>query len=143
MVKKGTSKRVDDIEYSDSTSLIAAITSSGKVFAANTKGSVNSFISLKFIRAIVGFIEQEWNASLEKCQCILNNASIHRCKETINYMREKDIKLAFIPPYMPQMAPIEKYFARLKRMILRKILNTRMSWQSNKADNILKDCILK
>ena len=28
-------------------------------------------------------------------------------------------------------------------MILRKTVNTKMSWQSNKADNILKDCILK
>ena len=58
-------------------------------------------------------------------------------------MREKDIKLPFIPPYMSEMVPIKKYFARLKRIILRKTVNTKKFWQSKQADNILKDCILK
>ena len=58
-------------------------------------------------------------------------------------MREKNIKLAFIQPFMPEMAPIEKYFTRLKRMIFRKTVNTKMSWQSKQADNILNYYILK
>ena len=132
-----------NIGYSNSTSLITAITSSGKVFAASTKGSVNSLIFLKFIRGLGNFVEHKWNVKKNKCLVILDNASTHRSKETVKCLREQDWIVAFIPPYMPEMAPVEKYFAWLKRMILRKTVNSKMNWQSEEAYSIFKEWIWK
>ena len=40
--RDGEKRKLKNIEYADSTSIITSITSSGKVIAANTKGTVNT-----------------------------------------------------------------------------------------------------
>ena len=42
---------------------------------------------------------------------------------------------------MPEFAPIEKYFSILKKSVLKKKIGKKMSWQSVKAEDILKECI--
>ena len=57
--KRGEASELTNIGFNNSTSLITAISSTGKVFAVNTKGPVNSSLLLKFLKSLRRFIEEE------------------------------------------------------------------------------------
>ena len=60
--------------------------------------------------------------SLEKgAVIVMDNASFHSKKRLISVAQKYDRKLLFLPPYSPELNPIEKFWAWLKRF-LRKIL---------------------
>ena len=62
--------------------------------------------------------------SLEKGDVIvLDNASFHSKKRLISLAQNADCKLIFLPPYSPELNPIENFWAWLKRF-LRKILSS-------------------
>ena len=60
--------------------------------------------------------------SLEKgAVIVMDNASFHSKKRLISVAQKYDCKLLFLPPYSPELNPIEKFWAWLKRF-LRNIL---------------------
>ena len=52
---------------------------------------------------------------------VMDNAAFHSKKRLLSAARIADCKLLFLPPYSPELNPIEKFWAWLKRF-LRKIL---------------------
>lgn len=54
---------------------------------------------------------------------ILDNASFHRSEKTKKIVEEAGYRLLFLPPYSPDLNPIEKCWANLKVKI-REILRT-------------------
>ena len=61
--------------------------------------------------------------SLEKGTVIvMDNASFHSKERLISVAQNADCRLIFLPPYSPELNPIEKFWAWLKRF-LRKILS--------------------
>ena len=50
--------------------------------------------------------------------------------------------MAYIPAYTPELSPIEKYFSRLKNIILRKSKLKTLNWQSEEAQKLIKKSIL-
>ena len=45
---------------------------------------------------------------------ILDNASFHRSEKSKTLVEEAGCRLLFLPPYSPDLNPIEKYWANLK-----------------------------
>ena len=58
---------------------------------------------------------------------VMNNASFHFKKRLLSAARFAGCKVLFLPPYSPELNPIEKFWAWLKRF-LRKILPTASSF---------------
>ena len=52
---------------------------------------------------------------------VMDNASFHSKKRLISLAQNAGFKLIFLPPYSPELNPIENFWAWLKRL-LRKIL---------------------
>ena len=52
---------------------------------------------------------------------ILDNAAFHRKSRLRELAKKADCEILFLPPYSPDLNPIEKYWAWLKRQ-LRKML---------------------
>lgn len=50
---------------------------------------------------------------------VMDNASFHRKNKLYELCKEsnKNLKLIFLPPYSPELNPIEKYWAVLKRKV--------------------------
>ena len=46
---------------------------------------------------------------------IMDNASFHKGSETAALIRGSGARLLFLPPYSPELNPIEKDFANIKR----------------------------
>ena len=66
--------------------------------------------------------------SLEKGSVIvMDNASFHSKKRLISVAQKAGYKLIFLPPYSPELNPIEKFWAWLKHF-LRKILSSATSF---------------
>ena len=52
---------------------------------------------------------------------ILDNASFHKSEELYELAKERGCRLIYLPPYSPDLNPIEKFWANFKRN-LRKII---------------------
>lgn len=48
---------------------------------------------------------------------IMDNAAFHRSPKTKKLIEEAGCKLIFLPPYSPDLNPIEKFWANMKRWI--------------------------
>ena len=64
-----------------------------------------------------------FNTWIEKCLCpelkpwdvvVLDNASFHKSEKTRLLIEEREARLLFLPPYSPDLNPIENYWALLK-----------------------------
>ena len=45
---------------------------------------------------------------------IMDNARIHKSEISLNYLNSKNVNFDFLPPYSPQLNPIEEFFCSLK-----------------------------
>lgn len=48
---------------------------------------------------------------------VLDNAAIHKCKDLIRIAKKKGVTLKFLPPYSPDLSPIEPGWALVKKQI--------------------------
>ena len=60
---------------------------------------------------------------------VLDNASLHKSKDTIKFIRKNSIKLISIPPYSPQLNAAEKMIALIKSKL-------RKSWIENELRSL-------
>jgi len=47
----------------------------------------------------------------------MDNAAFHKSKKTKELIESAGCKLIFLPPYSPELNPIEKFWANMKRWI--------------------------
>jgi transposase len=59
----------------------------------------------------------ELNECEEKQVIVMDNASIHKNKKTRDIIEKAGHELLFLPPYSPDLNPIEKVFGTIKRML--------------------------
>ena len=52
----------------------------------------------------------------DKSIVILDNASFHKSRQTVDLITDCGASLLFLPPYSPELNPIEKDFANIKRI---------------------------
>ena len=82
------------------------------------------------------WIEQMLLPELKHGQVVvLDNASFHKSAKTKELIEQVGCKLLFLPPYSPDLNPIEKYWAHLKAKI-KKIIH-RFDKLSNAIDHAL------
>lgn len=48
---------------------------------------------------------------------ILDNASFHKSKTTIELIEKAGVKVLFLPPYSPDLNPIENFWANFKKKV--------------------------
>lgn len=75
------------------------------------KGSCNTILFLAWVKQML-------IPELSKGQVVvMDNASFHKSKLIKEAIEEAGCKLIFLPPYSPDLNPIEKFWANLKRWI--------------------------
>ena len=52
---------------------------------------------------------------------VMDNASFHKSQKTKELIESVGCKVIFLPPYSPDLNPIEKFWANMKRWIKGKI----------------------
>lgn len=61
---------------------------------------------------------------------IMDNAAFHKSKRTIELIESVQCKVIFLPPYSPDLNPIEKFWANMKRWIRLKIIKFKNLYQA-------------
>ena len=140
---KGKEWTLMNIWYSNSTSLITAITSNGDVFAADTNRFVTGKMLIKFIDELEIFLRQNSKISISKWLIILDNVSTHWCALMKKYIEENNLNFEFIPPYSPEMAPVERYFSLPMRVVGKKTTGLQINWKSDKSKTMLQESMLQ
>jgi transposase len=94
--------------------MIAAITSRGHTFFSINQGKNTSLTFLLFIVKLCKELDNQdfnWRAS---SILLLDNASIHRAKQSLTAFEQMGLPVMFLAPYSFKMAAVEKLFAVVK-----------------------------
>lgn len=95
-------------------SIIGAVSLTGIVAMMYIASSVNGAI-------FKSYIEQLLLPKLRRGQfLIFDNVSFHKSKELIELIERTGVKVVFLPPYSPDLSPIEKMWSKIKEILKRK-----------------------
>jgi transposase len=96
--------------------ILPAYAQDGTVLARIFQGSTDSTIFEDFIEQLLHHCGR-WPAP--KSVLVMDNASFHHTDRIKQMCTEAGVKLVYLPPYSPDLNPIEEFFAELKAFIKR------------------------
>jgi hypothetical protein len=96
--------------------ILPAYSQDGVVLSRVFRGSTDAAFFEDFIEELLEHCGQ-WPEP--KSVLIMDNASFHHSERIEQMCSEKGVKLVYLPPYSPDMNPIEEFFAELKAFIRR------------------------
>ena len=79
--------------------------------------SVNSDIFVTFVQRCLLPIIQPFDGDNPRSIVVLDNASIHHSKEVVNLISAAGSIVMYLPPYSPDLMPIEEAFSKVKAYI--------------------------
>ena len=102
-------------KYYKRTNIIAGLVNNKPIAPMVFNGSCNALL-------FEAWVEQFLIKELKPGQVvIMDNASFHKSETTQKLIESVDCKIIFLPPYSPDLNPIEKFWANMKRWIKDKI----------------------
>ncbi|MHB8562223.1 MAG: transposase, partial [Thermoplasmataceae archaeon] len=85
----------------------------------NGKGTVNTYVNSKQ-ESVMDFLKEiRYNNPFKHIIVILDNFSAHRTENVAVTAEILDIELVFLPPYSPQLNPIELIWKSIKIIVSR------------------------
>ena len=103
-------------KYYQRTNIIAGYVNHKSIAPMLFKGSCNT-------QLMEAWVEQFLIKELKQGQVvIMDNAAFHRSQKTKDLIESVGCRIIFLPPYSPDLNPIEKFWANMKRWIKDKIV---------------------
>ena len=97
--------------------MISSVLSNGEFLSLiidNTCNSQKFWDFLSILRYTLKFIKMN---AFNKYVYVMDNASIHHSLTTTNNFKRLNIFVVYLPPYSPELAPIELFFRLVKNKI--------------------------
>ena len=116
-IEKGKSGWIKNIRFTDNVSLISTFASNGWSFTAVYSKTINGDIVLSYLKSLIEFIEKWTTFELWECLLILDNFPSHQSKKVIGHLHNSGLNVLFLPPYTPELTPVELMFRSLKTKI--------------------------
>ena len=107
------------LERGPRVSAIAAMSTEGVIALDLLKGSVNSDTFIDFIRGSLIPNMQQYDGMASRSIVTLDNCSVHHVPEVEQHFNEAGIVVIFLPPYSPDLNPIEELFSCVKYYLKR------------------------
>lgn len=95
-------------------SALTAMSTSGILDCYTTTGSVTAETFEQFVSQSLGPTLQPFNGVNPNSVVILDNASIHHVDSVVQVIQNTGALVQFLPPYSPDLNPIEEAFSKLK-----------------------------
>ncbi|MBD2109333.1 IS630 family transposase [Nodosilinea sp. FACHB-13] len=89
-------------------SLLGALSMEGLVATMSVPGSVNTDVFVTYLREVL--IPQLWVGAI----VVMDNLSVHHTARVAELIEAAGAKLVFLPPYSPDLSPIELCWSKLK-----------------------------
>ena len=106
-----TPKQVGPLQRGKKYQVLPAYTQDGILFAQVFEGTTTGAVFEDFIRELLPMCSP-WPG--RRSVLIMDNASIHHSAGVKQMCLDARVKLLFLPPYSPDLNPIEEFFAELK-----------------------------
>ncbi len=104
-------------KYYERTNIIAGLVNNQSIAPMVFNGSCNT-------KLFEAWVEQFLIKELKYGQVvIMDNASFHKSQKTKELIESVGCKVIFLPPYSPDLNPIEKFWANMKRWVEYNIVN--------------------
>ena len=71
----------------------------------------------------------------------MDNASMHRSKTIYKCFKDNHMRVVYIPPYIPELAPIERLFSILKHLTMKRSRRKLINLKLNEADKMINKAI--
>ena len=117
--------------------ILPAYTQDSIVFARIFQGSTDGTVFEDFIEQLLPLCDRYPEP---KSVLVMDNASFHYTKRIEEICHDAGVKLVYLPPYSPDLNPIEEFFAKLKAFIKRSWHNYEENPQQG-FDKFLEWCI--
>ena len=137
-LERGKEWSIGNIWCTNSTSLITSITSTGSIYASSISDSAKGSTIFDYFQGLKEFIQDKLKIDIRRWLILFDNAPTHRSKVVKEFIKEESLSVVFIPAYSPELAPIEKYFALLKRIVTRKAWKDEVNWKKEESMVIIK-----
>ena len=111
-IRKNTNKTLPSFSGWKRKHIIGAINLSNLKITNTDNPRVNGDQIIEFLKKL----ELE-NPDKEKIYLICDNAGYHRAKKVKEYLQNKKIELIFLPPYSPNLNPIERLWKFMHRIV--------------------------
>jgi transposase len=115
-------------------SLIGAMSIDGLIATMSILGSVNTDVFLVYVQKIL--IPQLWVGAL----VVMDNLPVHHAYAVREAIEAVGAKLVFLPPYSPDLSPIELCWSKLKQLLRSAKARTREALDQA-LSQIINDCI--
>ena len=98
--------------------MIAAIDNLGGVYWGVLQANVDSEVMIVFLTHLVAKLRQEDSDWARNTVLLLDNATYHHHSGVLNQLMHQGVDVLYTGPYSFSGAPIELFFAALKRTML-------------------------
>ena len=115
-------------------SLIGGMSIDGLIATLSVVGSVNSDVFLFYLQEIL--IPQLWVGAL----VLMDNLPVHHAHAVREAIEAVGAKLVFLPPYSPDLSPIELCWSKLKPLLRSAKARTRAALDQALSE-IINECI--
>ena len=118
-LRRGYSCSIKNVLFRGSINWVSAITTNGLCMNLFKYWSTTQKEIRWFIELVLEYLRRHQNIKSNEVGIILDNWAWHRARSIIEYWKSINLRLYFIPPYCPEMAPVEVYFSELKRKFIK------------------------
>ena len=105
------------VTYGKRISAIGVMTTGGIEDVYLVEGNVNGEIFLQFVQRCLLNIIKPFDGNNARSVVVLDNASIHHLDAVVDLITAAGALVRFLPPYSPDLNPIEEVFSKVKALI--------------------------
>ena len=127
----GTSNPILNINWAGRASVIFGLISNGSwlwMSVDETMKSLEYWIFIMILNEYLQALNLKWEASSIKL--LVDNASIHISSESVNVWTYYDLEINSLPPYSPNLAPVEMVFGFSKNLISKKFTKNKINFEN-------------
>ena len=89
-----------------------------------------------YLKSLAAWLDDNKYFGFSQTSIILDNCPSHRAKIVMDYLKSRSWSIYFLPPYSPQLAPVELAFNHIKSHIRYKVRGTIVKLNKAEALNI-------
>ena len=105
--------------WGDNVSIISALGFDGPLATLHLPGAVNGEAFLLYVKEVL--VPKLWPGAV----VVLDNLGAHRARAVRAQIKAAGARLEYLPPYSPDLNPIEQVFAKLKALLRRAAARTK------------------
>lgn len=121
-------------DQGENISLIGGMSINGLIATMSIIGSVNTAVFLFYVQEIL--IPQLWVGAI----VVMDNLSVHHAAVVREAIEAVGAKVVFLPPYSPDLSPIELCWSKLKQLLRSAKARTRQALDQA-LTQIINECI--